>query len=126
MKPEKNTKNTVKIKLIDLLNDSRKLDDLCKIELPIKTSYWLNRINDKVKSEVKSYIRTKDMLIERLGEEKDGTIEVKKDNLKEFYDEDKKLTDVEIELEINQINLSDLGDRNIKPELILSWVFKLD
>ena len=44
--------------------------------LSLKTKYWLQRLSDKVNSEVKTIDEMRNNLIKELGEEKDGQISI--------------------------------------------------
>lgn len=122
------TENKTKLTLKTLIEDSQKLDSLCKISFPMKTAYWLQRILSRVKSEIADFNVVRENLIKELGQkDENGEFRVKDENLEDFYAKLKELQAVEVDLGFDKIDLSSLGNSmNIQPELLLDWVFTFE
>lgn len=59
---------------------NEKFKGLLAQPLSLKTKYWLQRLSDKLNSEVKSIDEARNNLIKELGEEKDGQISIPSDS----------------------------------------------
>lgn len=107
-------------------------------QLPIKTRYWLDRINSQISSRKASIDKLRNEIVDKLGEEVDGakqiplSIEVKEGKekkmvpnpkLKDFAEEFGKVLEEAEELSVASIKLEDLGELNTK--IGLTVFFKL-
>jgi len=123
----------MKFKAGDLRKISDGLRDILQKELPIKPSYWLGRIANKVLPELKTFEETRMSLIKKYTKkdkkgnplykmDKNGkAIEPKNydiENEEEFLKEFKELAEQEIEININPIKLDDLGDIKMQPAIL--------
>jgi D-lyxose ketol-isomerase len=116
----------MKISISQMLESLEGLELLSKVKLPVKTSYWINRISTKVNAELKVFQEQRDILIKEFGEEKKdrkGIFEVKPENSEEYQKKVKELTAIEVELGFDKIKISDLGGIPIEPECMIDWVF---
>lgn len=118
----------IETKVQNLVNDINNLRTLSALKLPVKTSYWISRILARVESEMDIYDKKRDELIKRYGEknEKDGSYKVIPANLDTYYDELKKIGEIPFSVGINKINVSQLGEIQIEPSLLISWIFTSD
>jgi len=110
------------------------LDVILAKELPVKTSYWLARFLDKVRSEIGSTEKIRVKLIDKYAKkDKDGKFIFKKDekgkdlqeydftkeNYIKFVKEYDELSNIEMEIDFKPIKLADLGDITIKPVVLV-------
>lgn len=116
----------MRIKLSDIISNSQNLQQLQDLKLPVKVSYRLKRLVDKLTPLLKSYNEERNEMIKELGEEdpKTKVFTVKKENEKEFYDKLEKLMEVEEEVDFKKIKIAELGAISIEPKLLLDFVFE--
>jgi len=119
------------MKLSTIINEQANLAKLLELKLPVKVAYRLNKLNNKFNSEVKFFNDKRNELINELGEKKldaEGKeteqIEVKKENLAEFYKKLNEIVEVETEVNYEPISISELGDIVIEPKLLSETFFK--
>lgn len=119
------------MKIQEILNLQPVLQGLLDVKLPIKVAYRLNKLTNKLASEMKFYEEKRLELIKELGEkvkDKDGKeteqIQVLKENEPEFYEELKKVLELEIEIDYEPISLTELGDIQIESKFISPLLFK--
>lgn len=116
----------MELKNKNLASSVQALTELASIPFNAKLSYWIGKTLGKVRSaqhNVQSIINEQ---IKKLGaESKEGMIEVKKENEKEFDEFVNKIQEEDVVLEgIREIKLSELGDAQIKPSALanLDWL----
>lgn len=114
------------IQLTDLINGQDNLRQLTEIKFPVKVSYRLSKLLNKVTSELSTYEELRTKLITELGTEDKKTkqITVTNENLPKFVEELNKLRQVETEIDFQKIKIAELGDIQIEPKLLLEWVFE--
>jgi len=121
----------MKIKAGDLRNIGSGLIEILQIELPVKPSYWLARIGNKINSEQKVFETARMNLIKKHAKkDKDGKPLVIKDrdgkptnnfdvpDIEAFNKDFEELTEQEIEINIDPIKLEALGNIKIKPVIL--------
>lgn len=121
----------LKLKAGDIRNIGSGLIEILKIELPVKPSYWLARIANKVNSEQKAFETARMNLVkkhakkDKKGEplvikDKDGKPTQNYDvpDVEAFNKEFVELTEQEIEINVDPIKLEALGDIKIKPVIL--------
>ena len=121
----------MKIKAGDFRNIGSGLMEILGIELPVKPSYWLGRIANKISSEQKVFETARMALVKKHAKkDKKGNPLVIKDkdgkptnsfdipDMEAFNEEFKKLTELEIDIDIDLIKLDALGDIKIKPGIL--------
>jgi len=120
----------MKIKLSQLINSVESLKILQETKLPIKISYRINRLINKLEPELKLFYQKRDDLIKELGEKEtengQEVFKVKEDNMQAFLDKQTELVSEEIEIDwFTPIPLDSLGEISIEPKHIalLSWIF---
>jgi len=110
---------TLAVELEGLIENNELLfGGLLREILPIKTKYWLSRLNDKVQSYKSTFNSQREELIKALGEEKDGAFNIaplsdgEKPNPKyqEFITELNSLVDEKIELEHSEFTIEMFSD----------------
>lgn len=116
----------MRAKLKDIVNGQEAIERITKIQLPIKASYGISRIKAKVDSEVSLFKEKNFELIRQYGElvdEKTQKYQVTTENMEKYQDDINKMAELEIDIEVNKIDVADLGDIKIEPELLLPWIF---
>ncbi len=102
--------------------------ELNKTDLPIKISYWLNKIiNNTFLPELKTFSAKRSELLKKYGTQQDPKKDVwsiEGENTAKFFEEIEQLLDIEIEIEWTKINIDDLVGIKIKPKFIVPFLFK--
>jgi hypothetical protein len=102
------------------------LDEINKIDLPVKPAYWLSRFTNKVVSEAKAFDTVRMKLIDKYSEKDEKGKPVIDDKSKEyklvdreaFAKEFEELVEQEFEIDYKPVKLADLGDVKIKPVIL--------
>jgi hypothetical protein len=84
---------------------------MLKQKMSLKTKVYLQRLNKVVSEELKLYEEAKSELFKKYGEEKEGMIEVLKENIADFNKEHLELLTAE-----KEINVSELWGADLKLE----------
>lgn len=116
----------MKIKLNDVLNAQEGLFELQKTKLPIKVSYWLKRMNDKLQPDLKVLFEKRMELMKEMGQETDKEKQlwtIRPEHIERYTAEINKLLDLELNVEWTAIDISELGEVTIEPKYIISWLF---
>ena len=96
--------------------------------LPVKTSYRIKRLGDKLEPILKAYNEKRNELVKEFGEldEKTQNWNVSDpEKLKLFIVKMKELLDTEEDLEFEKVKISELGDDTILPAKdIIGWIFE--
>lgn len=110
----------------------KQVNGLLSEPLPIKTKYWLERINSQITARKASIEKLRNEIVEKLGEEIDGvkqiplTIEegkgkdkkiVQNPKIKEFTEEFGKVLDEVEDLDIPTLTIDDLGTASTEVRL---------
>lgn len=110
----------MKVKVKDIYNLKNGLDTLNEKEYPIATALKLQRISLKVNEEyeIASNLRLK--LVEKYKEKTldNGNVQLKKDKIPVFNEEMKELLEQDVEITLDKIELSALGE-TIKPSTLI-------
>jgi len=119
------------MKILTILNEQANLTKLLELKLPVKVAYRLNKLSNKFDTEIKFYNDKRNELVKELGEKKldaEGKeteqIEVKKENLVEYYKQINEMVEIETEVNYEPISISELGDMVIEPKLLSETFFK--
>ncbi len=117
----------MKIKLSQIVNSVESLKALLEVKLPVKVSYKLSRLVNKLNGPLEEYNKKRNDLIKEYGEEDPETKNwsVKDaEKLKLFVDKITELLSVEEEIEwFEPISISDLGSAEIAPKDLIEWIF---
>jgi single-stranded DNA-specific DHH superfamily exonuclease len=114
----------MKIKLEKIVNSVEQLKGLQQETMPVKVSYRIKRLIDKLSPILKTYEEKRNDLVKEFGEEnEDKSFQVKKENLDEFYKKLNEVLEIEEEVEFEPINIEELGDTKLKPVQIPDWLF---
>jgi len=115
----------MKIKLADIINSLESLKALQEVKFPVKVSYRLKRLVDKLDPEVKLFYEKRNEMIMELGtKQEDGSTKIVEDEkLKTFAEELTKLGEVEIDVDYEPVKVEDLGDAVVAPKDLVPFVF---
>lgn len=112
----------MKIKLGELQGLIGGLNSIIEEKLPAKASYWLARNATKLTKELETFEQTRVKTVEKFCKrDKDGKPIIKKDKNYDMADMDgfnremATILEEELEVELKEITLSELGDVKIKP-----------
>ena len=121
----------MKLKAGELRNIGSGLMEILRIELPVKPSYWLGRIANKISSEQKVFETARMALIKKHAKkdikgnplvikDKDGkpTNNFDVPDIEAFNKEFEELNKQEFEISIDPIKLDALGNIKIKPVIL--------
>jgi hypothetical protein len=113
-------------KLEEIYNLSEGIGELAKKEMPTKVALRISRNQRKLIEEVRTADVLRQKLIEKYRDEKVKD-KIKEDKQKEFKEEFDELMSQEIDIKLDCINLSDLGEL-VQPRLItlLASIIKED
>lgn len=121
------------MKLKDLVTSIESINKLNAEKLPVSAGYKLSVFFKKVNPELTAWETARKELIEELGTKKldeDGKetdkYEFAEDKVKEFNDKIEELLNQEVNIEIPEITIADLGDIKIEPKYLmaLDWLIK--
>lgn len=115
----------MQIKLKDILENVQSIKNLQMLNLPVKVSYRIKRLNDRLKPILASYEEKRTDLIKEFGEvDEQGNFEVKDpEKLKEFIVKITELQSIEEEVEFEAINISELGNITVSANDLVSFIF---
>lgn len=118
-------------------DESKNKKGLLSEPLPIRTKYWLDRINTQVASRKTTVEKLRNEIVDKLGEEKDGVKQIPllidgkgKDaekvlnpKIEEFTKQFNAVLEEKEEVDVPVLKIEDLGD--LKTEIALKVLFKL-
>lgn len=118
----------VKIKLEETKPIVFALREILKKELPIKPSYWFGKLAGKIGEEARLFENERMKLVDKYAaKDIDGKLKAVNDeyqfsdeNKQPFTDGYKELAETEIEIDFKPININDLGDVVVKPNVIMA------
>ena len=117
----------MQIKLSDIVSNIENIKNLQEVKLPVKVSYRLKRLVNKLDPILTTFNEKKNDLIKEHGEldEETKNIQVKDpEKLKLYF---AKLTDllaVQEEVEFEKIKIDDLGDVKLEAKNIVDFIFE--
>ena len=105
----------MKITLEKLFNIQQSLGKLLTQDLPVSVSFKLSRLAKKVKTEMDLLEENRVKLVKKYGgkeknENGEEVVRVSKKNMTKFSEELKTLLDVQVEIEVETVSISELGD----------------
>ena len=118
----------MKLKLSQIVDNEVSLSKLGEVKFPAtKVSFKIARIVDKLAPDLKNYHKQRQELLEKYGkkEEKEGKIfySFEADKAETFTKEIEDLLSLEIDVDFEPINITEIGDMEIEPKLLIPWVF---
>ena len=124
----------MKITIKELLESNEGFMALKKLDkIPTLTAYKIAKLDKVIRYELEVFTDFKNAKIKELGEEildadkkPTGNWNVKQENTEAYQEAIKKLLAVEVEIEVPEVKLADLGVATIAPETItpLLWLIK--
>lgn len=107
----------MKIKIGKLLEMKKSLEKLISLDdIPIKTSFKIAKSIKNFNDEYTAFEDSKTKLFKKYGEEnKEGNLEVKKENIEKFKKEIEDLMEIKINIKVPKVTLKELGDIKISP-----------
>ncbi len=113
------------IKLNDIVSNVENLQELQSVKFPVKVSYRIKRLVDKLDPILKAYNEKRNDLVKEFGEEQeDKSIKVvDPEKLKLFAEKLSELLTTSEEVEFDPINVEDLGTVEVPAKLLVSFVF---
>jgi len=135
-------KNKIMVKLKELINSKKVLDEFAKEKMPLMLSYKIAKVIIAVNKEHEPYVKVLNSLLEEFGtkimvvdektkKEKWGGNYDLGDNVKKFNDSINELLEQDVEIAFPEIKLSDFKDinekdMNLSPFVLskLSWLIK--
>ena|SRR5699024_1448946 len=106
----------MKLKVNDLYNLSLGLAELSVKELPIKLAFKIQRAQKIISEELIASDKLRKKLIDKHKEKDfdDGSVQIKKNDIKIFGEKMDELMQQEVEVNIEQIDMKELEKTNIK------------
>lgn len=116
----------MKIKLEEIIKASSALVELQRYSLPVKISYRLKRLLDRLTPILKSYDEKRVELVKEFGEQNEKKeFEVRDpEKLKLFHEKHNELLEFEEEVEFDKIKIKELGNINIPAKDLVDFVFE--
>ena len=116
----------MKIKLLDILSNAEPIKELQETKLPVKVSYRIMRLVNKIQPELDTYDVKRKQLIKEFGDiNKDGLLQVTDPKkLEKFTIQIQELLNIEIDIDFQKIKVEELGDLTISPKLLVSFIFE--
>lgn len=106
----------LKVKLLDVQKARDSLKKIFETSLPIKTSFVLGRVVKEVDKVYEEIEQCRVKLVEKYGEESEGKIAVKQENIGSFQKEFLELlTEQDVELNIEPMKLDLIEDVKLTP-----------
>lgn len=124
----------MKLQIKDIINvitpikdgEKSKFEALLETKLPIKASYRVMRLLDKLQPELKIYENKRNELVKEFGEEQENgevrVVDPKK--LEEFQKKIIELLDIEVDVDFEKLKLDELGDVIIAPKDLIPFIFE--
>lgn len=105
-----------------------KIEGLLSEEISVKVRFWASRVNSKIEEIKKAIDSSREDLIKKYGEEKDGRIAVPETTMKgkqkvfteeyiKFVNDYTSVLEMEEEIEIPELSIEDIGNLNTKVKL---------
>lgn len=109
----------MKLTVKDLYDLTEGLNKLLDKELPTSVAFSIQRNFKKIGEEVKASDEVRKKIVEKYKEKdnKDGTIQIKKDKINVFQKDNDELMKQEVDVDVKKLKLSDLGE-SIKPRTL--------
>ena len=116
----------IKVSLNEIVSSVDSLRALQEVKFPVKISYRIMRLVNKLDPILKSYNEKRDALIKELGEKnEEGNFQVKDpEKLKLFAEKLSELLTTEEEIDFVKINVEDLGEVSVEPKLLVNFIFE--
>lgn len=124
----------MEIRIGDIVGNVINIQELQKIKLPVKVSYKIMRLANKLDPILKSFNESKDALIKEYGEPAEGAMEVNgvpqsysvtdPAKLPEFTTKLGELLDTKEKVDFEPIKVEDLSDIQLEANLLVPFIFE--
>jgi len=116
----------MKLKLSTIVNSVENLKALQTKEMPIKVSYKIKRLIDKLAPILKAYEEKRTELIKEYGEEQeDKTLSVTDpEKLKIFFEKLNEVLEIEEEIDFEPIKIEEMGNVVVSPNQLVDYIFE--
>jgi hypothetical protein len=117
----------MKIKLEQIVLNVEQLKALQEVKFPVKVSYRIMRLVNKLQPELNTYETKRNELVKEFGEPADekGDIRVTDPKkLVKFTEKLQELLSLDIEVDFTPIKMEELGDVNVEPKLLINFIFE--
>jgi hypothetical protein len=107
-----------------ILNDAVKLSKLSQKELPIKVSYAIAKNISKIESELKTYNKERDKLVEKYSQkdehgktiiDENNQIKLQEEHIEDWNNDIKELLAIENDIDIHKFSVNALEGFNMAP-----------
>lgn len=121
-----------KMKLSEIINLVNTIDAFNKAAeeqgSDAKLGYKMARFLMKLSKPIEAYSKQRQALFKKFGEEKDGDITIKAENLEKFNEELQKLLDTTEQVEVlsKKIKIEDFDEMKLKPSFLLGFTDYLE
>lgn len=114
----------ITVKISNLLNSTEVLQKLSKTQLKAKTAWQVSKVLKLAEEEMQTFNDTRMEVLKKYAEkdengelitDENNNCKIIPEKISEFNDELTELLDNEIELNVNKINIDDLGDIDFTP-----------
>ena len=117
----------MQIKLKEIVNSEKAIKELIKIKFPIKTSYRIKRLFDKIQPDLDTFREKNLELFKKYGthdSEKDIYLLDIPENIPTFNKEFSELVDLDVNLDFEKIKIDELSETEVEPQYLVSWIFE--
>ena len=120
----------MKIKLDEIVNSAELINELQKVNLPVKVSYRIKRFIDKISPDLKEFNKKRVEILNKYcklsADGKSYDVSVLSDEKKiELNSKLKDIIDKELDIDFDKIKIEDLGDSKIEPRLLIPFIFEI-
>lgn len=117
----------MKLKLMQIINAKDSLVELSQKDLAVMASYRVAKILKKIDPEIAIYEDERIKLIRKYGEESEpGRLQVKQENIPEYVKELETLVQQEVDIDIQKVKISEIGNIDIKPAVLINLDFMIE
>lgn len=111
----------IKLQMRDVVNMREGLQELLALDAPLKAALQVMKIARILRAELGDFNEAIAKVRSRLGEEKDGVVTVKPENMPEFNKAVEDALDVDVELDVDPLKMEAFGEKLvIKPGTLLA------
>lgn len=120
----------MKVKLADIVNNVQNIQSYVDIKFPIKVSYRIKRLIDKLQPILKTYDEKRNELIKEFGEEYINEKEEKvfgvkdPEKMKIFFEKLNELLVVEEEIDFEKVSVDSLDGVKLEVNKIVDFIFE--
>jgi len=114
----------MKITMARVLSIREELDSLFMKDMPVKTAWKISKFIRRVESEYNDFEKNRMKILDKYVDKEVG--KVPDDKQQELMEEMEDLLDVEVEIEVDTVDISELGDISLPPLAMAKMSFLFD